>query len=126
MRAKQAFLFIQLLVSFTPLAIFFAFVLGTILLSFITAALFCLFWIGVALVILIPTLFVTVSIGIMVWIWAVLSFIVARWVYNVVPIRTKGKTEIDLYNGKKVVVSKTGEGFGDAKAEVNNGVDSSG
>jgi len=68
--------------------------------------LFSLFWIGVALLVLVPTLFITVSLGIVVWIWAVSSFLVARWVYNVVPVNVRGKAEMGLPNGKKVVVNK--------------------
>jgi hypothetical protein len=54
-----------------------------------------LFWIGIALLLLVPTLFITVSLGIVLWVWAVSSFLIARWVYNFVPVRvaqvTKGK-----------------------------------
>ena len=89
-----------------------------------TAIVFSLFWIGIALLVLLPTLFITVSLGIVVWIWAVSSFLIARWVYNFVPINVKGRTEISLPNGKKAVVTKSGEGYGDFKGEVkeNNGV----
>jgi hypothetical protein len=68
-------------------------------------------------------LFITVSLGIAVWIWLVTSFLVARWVYNVLPINVKGKTELGLPNGKKAVVTKTGGGYGDVKGEVvDNGI----
>ena len=89
----QSFLLIQLLLSFTPLLLFGSFAVAIILFSFISALLFSLFWIGVALLILVPTLFITVSLGIVVWIWAVSSFLVARWVYNVVPVNVRGKAE---------------------------------
>ncbi|KAG0652443.1 hypothetical protein D0Z07_1373 [Hyphodiscus hymeniophilus] len=117
------FLFIQLILSFTPLALFISFTIGTLLLSLITALVFSLFWIGVALLVLVPTLFITVSLGIAVWIWAVTSFLVARWVYNVVPINVKGKAEMGLPNGKKVVVNKR-DGWtdtGEVKGEVVDG-----
>jgi len=107
---EQPFLFtflaLQLLLSFTPLALFLSFTIGVLALSLITAALFSLFWIGVALLILVPTLFITVSLGILIWIWAVSSFLVARWVYNVVPVNVRGKAEVGLPNGKKGVVEK--------------------
>jgi hypothetical protein len=83
----QTFVLIQTLLSFTPVALFLAFALGTLALSFITAFLFSLFWIGIALFVLVPTLFITVSLGIVLWVWAVSSFLVARWVYNIVPVR---------------------------------------
>jgi len=77
-----------------------------------------LFWIGVALLVLLPALFITVSLGLVVWIWAVTSFVVARWVYNIVPINVRGSGEAEFPNGKKIVLSKTGEGYGDVKGDV--------
>lgn len=55
------------------------------------------------------------------WIWALSSFVIARWVYNAVPISVKGNTEIALPRGNKVVVNKSGEGFGNVKGDVRNG-----
>lgn len=52
------------------------------------------------------------------WIWAVSSFLVARWVYGFVPVSVKGDAEVALPNGKRVVVEKTGDGYGDVKADV--------
>jgi hypothetical protein len=93
--SSQTFILIQFLLSSTPIALFLAFALGTLALSFITALLFSIFWIGIALLLLVPTLFITVSLGIVLWVWAVSSFLIARWVYNFVPVRvaqvTKGK-----------------------------------
>jgi membrane protein implicated in regulation of membrane protease activity len=105
---QQTFLAIQLALSSTPLLLF---------LSFVTALLFSLFWIGVALLLLLPTLFVTVSLGIVVWIWAVSSFLVARWVYDVVPVNVRGKAEVGLPNGKKIVVDKQDGWRGEGKVE---------
>ncbi|PVH87019.1 hypothetical protein DL98DRAFT_526323 [Cadophora sp. DSE1049] len=115
---RQTFLLSQLILSFTPIALFLSFSLGVLFLSLITALLFSLFWIGVALLVLVPTLFITVSLAIVVWIWAVSSFLIARWVYNVVPVSVRGRTEVALPNGKTAVVEKTGEGYGDVKGEV--------
>lgn len=50
------------------------------------------------------------------------SFLIARWVYNIVPINVRGKTEVALPNGKRAVVTKTGEGYGDFKGEVRDGI----
>ncbi|KAH8752138.1 hypothetical protein F5882DRAFT_61471 [Hyaloscypha sp. PMI_1271] len=87
------FVLIQFLLSSTPVAIFLAFALGALALSFITALLFSLFWIGVALLLLVPTLFITVSLGIVLWVWAVSSFLIARWVYNFVPSKSYRSTD---------------------------------
>jgi hypothetical protein len=78
-------------------------VLGLLLLSFITALLFSLFWIGIALLVLVPTLFITVSLGIVVWIWGVGSFAVARWVLRFVPVggRERGKEVVGVNGGVK-------------------------
>lgn len=84
-------------------------------LSLIAALLFSLFWIGIALLILVPTLFITVSLGIVVWIWAVSSFLAARWVYNVVPVNVRGKAEVGMPNGEKVVVNKQDGWSGEGK-----------
>jgi len=34
---------------------------------------------------------------------AVSSFLIARWIYNIVPINVRGKAEVGLPNGKKAV-----------------------
>jgi membrane protein implicated in regulation of membrane protease activity len=87
--------------------VFLAFALGTLALSFITALLFSLFWIGIALFVLVPTLFITVSLGIVLWVWAVSSFLVARWVYNIVP----SKSHVSTIPGDgKVVKSESDHG----------------
>ncbi|KAF8848756.1 hypothetical protein BDZ45DRAFT_681022 [Acephala macrosclerotiorum] len=116
------FVVAQLLFSFLPLALFASFVLGTLFLSLISALLFSLFWIGVALLVLVPTLFITVSLGFIFWVWAISSFLVSKWVYDRISVNVKGQTEVGLPNGKKFVVDK-GEGLGDFKGEVKeNGV----
>jgi hypothetical protein len=94
----QTFVLIQTLLSFTPVALFLAFALGTLALSFITALLFSLFWIGIALFVLVPTLFITVSLGVVLWVWAVSSFLVARWLYNIVPVRVIRTTDGEMPN----------------------------
>ena len=71
-----------LLLSFLPLIIFVIFSLSTILFALGSAIIFALFWIGVALLVLVPSLLVTSSIAVFVWGWAVGSFVVARWLYN--------------------------------------------
>ncbi|TAQ87994.1 hypothetical protein B7494_g3676 [Chlorociboria aeruginascens] len=112
------FLFIQLLLSFTPILLFSTFILSTILFSLLAALIFSLFWIGIMLLVLVPTLFVTVSLGIAAWIWVVGSFLVARWVYNVLPVGVRGTAEVGMPNGKKVVVKKGQEGADGIKGEV--------
>lgn len=42
----------------------------------------------------------------------------ARWLYNVLPVNVKGTAEAKFPNGKKIVLDKSGEGYGDVKAEV--------
>lgn len=102
------FVLIQTLLSFTPVALFLAFALGTLALSFITALLFSIFWIGIALFVLVPTLFITVSLGIVLWVWAVSSFLVARWLYNIVPLKSHVST---IPGNGKVVKPEGGHGY---------------
>lgn len=118
--SRQTFLLSQLLFSFIPLALFVPFAIGTLLLSFISALLFSLFWLGIALLVLVPTLFVTGSLAFVFWVWAIGSFLVAKWVYDMMPVSVRGSTEIGLPNGQKFVVDK-GEEKGDFKGEVKNG-----
>ena len=42
------------------------------------------------------------------------------WVYKFVP-AVRGNAEVKLYNGKKAVVTKEGDGFTAMKGEVRNG-----
>jgi len=63
-------------------------------------------------------LFIAVSLAIAVWIWAVGSFLVARWLYNIIPLNVRGRMEVDMPNGKTLAVKKTGEGYGDIDANV--------
>jgi hypothetical protein len=60
--------------------------------------------------VLVPTLFITVSLGFVVWVWAVSSFVVARWVYGFVPVSVRGRAEAGLPNGKREVVEKKEDG----------------
>lgn len=116
--SHQTFLTTQIFLSFTPVAVFASFTAGVLLLSFICAFLFSLFWIGVALLVLVPTLFITVSLGIAVWIWAVCTFLIAKWVYDMIPVNVRGGAVVDMPNGKSVVLEKTGEGYGDVRGDI--------
>lgn len=41
-----------------------------------------------------------------------------RWLYNFLPVNVKGKAEVGMPNGKKIVLNKSGGGYGDVKAEL--------
>jgi hypothetical protein len=43
------------------------------------------------------------------------SFLAARWVYNVVPVNVRGKAEVGMPNGEKVVVNKQDGWSGEGK-----------
>ena len=58
-----------------------------------------------------PTLCVTFSVGVLVWIWAVSSFVVARWLYNALPVSVKGDVEVKGPNGTAAVVTKDEDGL---------------
>lgn len=75
-------MFLQLALSFLPLLLFTSFFLGTVILSALAALAFSAFWIGLALLVLVPTLFVTVSIATCVWVWAVGSYLTVMYTYD--------------------------------------------
>ncbi|KAM5356522.1 hypothetical protein ACJ41O_003168 [Fusarium nematophilum] len=77
-----SFIVSQLLFSFLPFLLFATFSLSTVAFALGAAIIFALFWIGVAFMLLVPTLLVTSSVAVLVWGWAVGSFIVARWLYT--------------------------------------------
>ncbi|KAH8174408.1 promethin domain-containing protein [Sarocladium implicatum] len=113
-----SFIVSQFLLSFLPLLLFTTFALSTVAFSLGAAVVFALFWIGVAFMLLVPTLLVTSSIAVLVWGWAVGSFLVARWLYRHSPVGVQGDLRIDAA-GRKVDVVK-GENGVDASVEGKN------
>ncbi|EEY23011.1 predicted protein [Verticillium alfalfae VaMs.102] len=86
-----AFLAAQLIFSFLPLVIFATFALSTgRLRPRRRPPLRPLLDSGVALLVLVPTLFLTSAVGLLVWIWAAGSFVVARKLWQVAPASVKG------------------------------------
>ncbi|RGP63404.1 hypothetical protein FLONG3_9893 [Fusarium longipes] len=94
-----SFIVSQLLLSFLPLLIFLTFSLSTILFALGAAIVFALFWVGVALLILVPALLVTSSVAVLVWGWAMGSFVVARWLYNHSPVGVQNGEVVKKENG---------------------------
>ncbi|KAH8882249.1 hypothetical protein GQ53DRAFT_753741 [Thozetella sp. PMI_491] len=84
-----AFLLVQASLALLPLLLFASFVVSTVLFAAGTALHFSLFWIGVALLLLVPTLLTTFSIGVGAWAWGVASFMVLRWLYGLMPYSIK-------------------------------------
>jgi hypothetical protein len=115
-RPLQSFIVSQLLLSFLPLLLFTTFALSTVAFSLGAAVVFALFWISVAFMLLVPTLLVTSSIAVLVWGWAVGSFLVARWLYRHAPVAVQGDMSIDAA-GRKVDLVK-GENGLDASVET--------
>lgn len=112
-----SFLAAQLVFSSLPILTFAVFALSTMALALAGALLFALFWTGVALLFLVPALLVTSSVAVLVWAWAVGSFVVARALYARLPGGIKGaQEETALIEGRK---SKT---YSQAVKEE-NGVD---
>lgn len=81
----QAFVASQLFFSLLPLVLFASFATSITLFALVTAVIFSLFWVGVATLFLVPTLFLTCSVAVLVWLWIASAFNVARWVYNLLP-----------------------------------------
>ncbi|KAK1674932.1 hypothetical protein BDP55DRAFT_729170 [Colletotrichum godetiae] len=105
-----AFILCQFIFSFLPILVFVSFSASTIAFALGAAVVFSLFWIGIALLVLVPILFFTCSIGVLVWIWAAGSFVVAKRLYEMSPIRGRGDLEIDAPNGKTYAVTKREDG----------------
>lgn len=122
-RIKKAFILIQTIFSALFIVMFLSFAISTIIFALGTAILFSVFWIGVALLLLLPTLFITVSLGILVWMWAVGSYLVARWAYAKIPVNVRGDMAVEMPNGKTMTVNKTGNGYGDVEARVDSPAD---
>ncbi|PHH84596.1 hypothetical protein CDD83_1685 [Cordyceps sp. RAO-2017] len=101
----------QLLFSFLPLLFFALFSAGTVAFALGLAILFSLFWIGLALLVLVPTLLVASSIAVLVWAWAVGSFLVARWLYLHAPVAVAGGLHVDAA-GRHLHVVKGENGVG--------------
>lgn len=83
---------------------------STIAFALGAAVVFSLFWIGVALLFLVPTLFFTCSIAVLVWIWAAGSFVVAKRLYEISPIRARSDEEVDGQDRRQYAVTKHEEG----------------
>ncbi|KAF6836199.1 hypothetical protein CMUS01_05501 [Colletotrichum musicola] len=105
-----AFLLSQLVFSSLPVILFSAFALSTAAFAVGAAVVFALFWIGIALLVLVPTLFFTCSVGILVWVWAAGSFLLAKWLYEMSPVSARGVVEVDAPNGSKYAVVKNEDG----------------
>jgi membrane protein implicated in regulation of membrane protease activity len=108
----QSFLSSQLIFSFLPLVLFTIFALSTVAFAVGGAILFALFWIGIALLVLIPTLFITASIGVLVWAWAAGSFVIVRAVYRRVAAYNNNN------NNNAAVSTHSGKGASSAKVKA--------
>ncbi|PHH68001.1 hypothetical protein CDD82_924 [Ophiocordyceps australis] len=105
-----SFIVSQLIFCFLPLLLFAAFSASTVLLALGAAVVFSLFWIAVALLVLVPVLLVASSVALIVWVWAVASFLLARWLYAHAPVGVSGGLELDAA-GRKFNVVKDERGI---------------
>jgi hypothetical protein len=118
---KQSFLVAQALLASIPLLLFATFSLSTLLFALGAALIFSLFWIGTALLVLVSTLLLTSSLAVLVWAWAVGSFLLARSIYQRAPFGVNGELHVDAA-GKKVTVVKDEKGLdGGVKNEDTDG-----
>ncbi|KAI4595089.1 hypothetical protein KJ359_007343 [Pestalotiopsis sp. 9143b] len=101
-----AFIVSQLIFSALPLALFISFSISTAAFAIVSATLFCVFWVGVGLLVLCPILFVTSGIAVLVWVWAVVTFIVGRKVYQMLPVSLQGDMQVNMPSGKQVIFQK--------------------
>ncbi|KAI1161613.1 hypothetical protein F5B18DRAFT_430502 [Nemania serpens] len=92
------FLTAQLLFSLLPLLLFATFILSTVVFATLLALAFVLFWTGLALVVLVPTLFFTGGLAVLLWLWAMSTFIVLRVLYNRLPARLRGTDKYAIFH----------------------------
>lgn len=69
-----------------------------------SALCFTFFWVGVGLCFLVPVLFFTVSIGVLVWLWAVAAFVASRYIYGLAYPQTAETSSDGLVSDDKVVI----------------------
>ncbi|KAI0505165.1 hypothetical protein F5B22DRAFT_651997 [Xylaria bambusicola] len=79
------FIAIQILSALVPALLFTTFITNTLLVALLSALAFTLFWTLVALFVLIPTLLITCGFAILLWVWAVGSYIFFRAIYSRLP-----------------------------------------
>lgn len=106
----QSFVATQLLFSFLPLLLFAAFAACTVVFALGAAIFFALFWIGIALLLLVPALLVASSIALLVWGWALGSFLIARWLYTHAPVAADGRVHVEAA-GRHVDLVKNENGL---------------
>ncbi|GAO19308.1 hypothetical protein UVI_02008330 [Ustilaginoidea virens] len=100
----------QALLSGFPVLLFASFSVSCLVFALGAAILFALFWTGVALLVLVPTLLVTASIGLLVWAWCVGGFVVARWLYHHAPFGADADVQVKA-GGKQVNFVKDENGL---------------
>ncbi|KAI1377051.1 hypothetical protein F4677DRAFT_66020 [Hypoxylon crocopeplum] len=120
-----SFIAFQLVLSLTPLLLFAGFATTTLAVSLISAVLFSVFWIGIATLFLVPALFITFSIALLLWAWCAATFFASRWVYSKLLFGVDGDGDGNILTngigGKKVIFEKKEDGDGtgfDIKAEA--------
>lgn len=87
--------------------LFLSFALSTVVFALVCGLVFSLFWIGIATLLLVPTLFVTCTVAVLVWIWAVATFLFARRVYHMIPASVRGDLAIRMPGtGQQVIFQK--------------------
>lgn len=101
--------------------LFVSFALSTVVFALMCGLVFSLFWIGIATLLLVPTLFVTCTVAVLVWIWAVATFVFARRVYQMIPASVWGDMAIRLPGtGQQVIFQKNGGAAAGAGANGGN------
>ncbi|KAJ8110265.1 hypothetical protein ONZ43_g5917 [Nemania bipapillata] len=98
------FVAVQLVLALLPLLLFGTFVLSTVVLATLTAIVFVLFWMGVALLFLVPTLFFTSGLAVLLWLWAVSTYVTTRALYNRLPASVRARASAD----KQVIFPREG------------------
>ncbi|KAI1102547.1 hypothetical protein F4804DRAFT_263783 [Jackrogersella minutella] len=116
-----SFIACQLALSLAPLLLFTGFAATTIAVSLISAFLFSIFWIGIATLFLVPTLFITFGIALLLWAWGAATFFAGRWIYDNFPISFDSDGKVVANSGGKRIIFEKKDDDGtdfDIKAEA--------
>lgn len=63
------------------------------------------------MLVLVPTLFVTSGVAVLVWLWAAATFFTGRWVYGMIPAGVRGDMQhFKTTGGKQVIFQKERRG----------------
>ncbi|KAF2973117.1 hypothetical protein GQX73_g255 [Xylaria multiplex] len=106
------FIATQILTALVPTLLFTTFILSALIFALLSTIAFTLFWTLVALFFLLPTLLLTSGFAVLIWLWAVGSYFVARAIYLRLPDSTR--QTFSPNGGKHIIFNNQSYDFDEA------------